>query len=298
MPKLTMCLLLPVSICALAIAAPQPAAGQAQEKSFNLRSSQVDTTRAQEAPRHEPQIRAGELEGGLSLGYMDLNTTLLTHDQILYKITDERIYWGDVTLMGGSAFNPVLRLGYNFTPWFGLEGQFNFSVSEYEAEIENAFSRENTQDAGPPVPEATLGEFDAEHRSVLTYGGGLSALLYPFNLGGSRISRWQPYVIATYDQIWFDLNSNYTRGTVGESVYGGGGGMRFIADELISIRLEASYLKADLQLDPAENFEVLNEGTFPIPLYHFTEGSPQQVESFEAQSISGLAWSIALIANF
>lgn len=300
MPKRTTCFLLLVSICALAISAPSPAAAQAQERTFNLSHTASDTATVKEeaAPRHEPQIRAGELEGGISLGYLDLSSTLLSRDKILYKITDERIYWGDVTLVGESAFNPVLRLGYNLTPWFGLEGQFNFSVSEYQAEIEGAFSRENTEDAGPPVPETAIGEFDAEHRSVLTYGAGLSALLYPFNVGGSRISRWHPYLIATYDQLWFDLNSNYTEGAVGETVISGGGGMRFIADELISIRLEASYVTADLQLEPARYFEVLNEGTLPIPLYEFTSGAAVPVESFESNSLSGLAWSLALIASF
>jgi hypothetical protein len=289
--------LLLAPLCALV--APDLATAQDQERTFSLTRSERAAAQEEEArERHEPQIRAGKLETSLTLGFQDLGMTLLAHDQIIYKRTDERTFWGDVDLVGEPAFNPILRLSYNLTSWFALEGQFNFSVTEYTAQITNPWSRENTDDPNPAIPVTEIGEFDAERRSVLTYGGGMSALIYPFNITGSRISRWHPYLIGTYDRIWFDLNSNYTAGTSAQWVYGLGGGLRFIADRLVSIRLEASYRTTELQLTPAENFEVLNEGTLPIPLYQYDMGRPFPVESFESNDISGLSWSVGFIASF
>ncbi len=302
MSQRTKCLLTSALALCLALAAtPGPTAAQAPEKTFNLSHTEIDTTRqqgaAEVAPHSEPQIVPGELEASLTLGYLNLNTTLLSHSQIIYKVTDERTYWGDVKLIGESAFNPILRLNYNLKPWFALEGRLNFSVSEYQATISNRYSRENAEGA-TPIPNPELGEFDAEHRSVLTYGVGISGLVYPFNIAGSRISRWQPYVTGNVDRIRFDLNSNYVDGASGEMVLGFGGGLRFVADEMVSIRLEATYQTTDLQLEPARNFEVLEEGTRPIPVYEYPEGWPQRVTSFASHKISGMAWSLGFVASF
>ena len=52
-----------------------------------------------------------------------MTETLLQHPNLIYKTDADAYYYGDVELKGSAAFNPILRLGYNLTPWFGLEMQ-------------------------------------------------------------------------------------------------------------------------------------------------------------------------------
>ena len=54
--------------------------------------------------RWERGLDGRSLELSFALGFLDLNTTLLQHDQIIYKYTTEFTYWGDIELSGESAF--------------------------------------------------------------------------------------------------------------------------------------------------------------------------------------------------
>ena len=117
-------------------------AAQAQtpeEKTFNLtRKAVADTTVSQEADtettRYVPRLSPGKLECSVTLGYVDLGATLISHpERLIYKRNDEYTYYGDVELVGEQAFNPILRLGYVLKPWLTVDGLGGFSVSEYSA---------------------------------------------------------------------------------------------------------------------------------------------------------------------
>ncbi len=88
----------------------------------------------------------------------------------IYKIGADNLFWGDVDMVGESAFNPVLHIGYTLTPWFTIEGTFGISFSEYLADITNRFNMDLR--TGFIFPDPELGEFDAEHRSLVTMNVG------------------------------------------------------------------------------------------------------------------------------
>jgi len=185
-----------------------------EDKTFNLQrdtGQQFEVEEEEDADRERfvPAIEAGKLECAFTLGYLNLNTTLLEHEQITYKFTDEFRYWGDVKLKGESAFNPVLRLGYNVATYFAVEGLFGVSVSKYQAEITRRVARSNESGSDDVVFDPPLGEFDAENRSLITLNAGLAGVLYPFNFGGGE-GRFHPYITGGLSRMWWDMNSNYT----------------------------------------------------------------------------------------
>jgi hypothetical protein len=278
------------------------AVAQTTEKSFNLKRSVADSLRFDDdedlfAEAYTPGIKAGQLECSLTLGFLNLEQTLLAGEQLIYKVTDEAVWWGDVELIGQSAFNPVVRLNYNVTEWLAIEPLFTISVSEYTARIENRHRLGLEEDA-QVENDVPLEEFDAERRSIITLGTGVNAVFYPFNLRGDGNGRWHPFLIGGLGKTWFDLNSNYTDSAAGSSSFCAGGGMRLIADELISIRFEVVYNSADLQFDAAESFDEFNEGTVRVPVYEFTTGQEVPVDQFESQTVSGISWGIGFTASF
>lgn len=249
-----------------------------------------------------PGLRAGTVELSMSLGFMNLSSTLLYHSQMIYKYTTEDTYWGDVTITGESAFNPVLRLGYTVNPWLTVEGYGGVSFSEYSSTIENRYVRGNDQGAlveeDPP-----LGEYDAEARSLITLQYGIDLLLYPMNFSGGGDGKWHPYLMALLGGISYDMNSDYTAG----STHGGdvalGGGLRLLTDRNVSLRLEVTYHQNTIDWDPAEYFVEADEGTTLVPLYEYPiqpDGTylEQPITNFAAQDIGYLVWSIGFQGTF
>ena len=92
-------------------------------------ASDIDLTE-EEVEAWIPGLKPGTVEVSLGVGFLGLDTTLLQHDQIIYKYNTESTFWGDVEMTGGSAFAPTLRLGYHVNKWFGVEG-WEWKVEEF-----------------------------------------------------------------------------------------------------------------------------------------------------------------------
>lgn len=245
-----------------------------------------------------PRIDQGTIEVSVALGFLNLNTTLLKHDQIIYKYTQEYSYFGDVTIKGQSAFNPMLRVGFNWSRWFGLEGVGGLSFSEYTSTIENRKYQKNEPGA-PVLPNPPLGEFDAEQRSLLTGQAALNAVVYPLNIARRIDGRFHPYVTAGVEHFWYNMNSNYTDETA--TSWGGnfGGGIRVLADENVSVRFEVLLHMNRLEWTPVTYFTERNEGTELVPLEEWpvNEGR-RQVTAFEAIDMTLLNWSVGVQGTF
>lgn len=276
----------------------EPPPGTEQEKSFNLVHDRGATDIVGEdeeeiEPPFEPRIEAGKIEVSMTIGFLNLNQTLLQHDSIIYKVGEDNIYWGDTEMVGESAFNPVVRVGYTLTPWITLEGIFGVSFSEYQAEITNRYNLDLR--TGFILPDPELGEYDAEHRSLVTLSTGIGALWYPLNMS-DRVTRFQPYVQGGLSRMWYDMNSNYTDGSTATTNVALGGGIRYIADDLISVRLDVTFNYNQLQFTPAPYFEELAEGTVQVPLITLPDGN--EVTEYEAQDMAIFAWAIGFFASF
>jgi len=269
-----------------------------EAESFNLQrdaDSQVQVAEEDEGDRYEPAIEGGKIEASVTLGFLNFSTVLWQQDQILYKYDDQLRYWGDVAIKGQGAFNPILRLGYNLTSFFAVEGIFSVSFSEYTSEITRRVARSNETGSDETVFDPPLGEFDAENRSLVTIAAGLTGILYPLNFSDGE-GRFHPYLVGGFSRMWYDMNSNYTDSAAVTWNTIIGGGFRLIADDLISLRLELTLNINTLQFTPAENFDVLDEGTRPIPLT--TYPTEERVTEYDSQDIRALAWGIGFVASF
>jgi hypothetical protein len=285
-----------------------PAMAQEQESERNFRllrdsgASASDLEQEAEQELWVPGIKGGTVEVSFFLGFMDLKTTLLAHDQIIYKYNDEATYWGDIEIQGASAFNPGLRVGYNMNKWLSLEGITTISFSEYTTTCVNRQRRPN--EFGSPVDDAEpeLGEFDLEARSLVTGSVGANAVVYPLNIKGDGEGRFHPFLAGGLGMIWYDINSDYTKGASSSMDLNIGGGVRLLADRNISIRLEAMFHAHSIEFSPNEYFRELDEGTTLVPLDEFPiqgEGFDQRpVAAFGSNSISSLSYSIGVQGSF
>ncbi len=244
----------------------------APEKTFNLKhTSAADTTaraiaRETAKPSWTPGLRQGRLDATFSIGYLNLGTPLLSSpNPMIYRISTENLYFGDVVMHGGSAFNPVLRLGYGLRKWLTIEGVWGISVSEYKANIDNTVSLSTDPANDERIYGVPLGEFDAEQRSCITLNSGLNGIIYPFDITDDGSGRLHPFLLGGIGRTFYSLNSNYTQGATSAWTLTGGAGLRYIADDLISIRIEALYNHSRIRFDPAEIWMEQNEGTDHYP---------------------------------
>lgn len=249
-----------------------------------------------------PEIRSGTIEVSFAFGFLDFNQVLWEHDQIIYKYTTDATYWGDVAIKGESAFNPLLRLGYNLTNWISFEAIGGVAITEYTSTITNRRYRENKPDAiiedNPP-----LGEYDAENRSLLTLQASLNAVLYPLSFANDGQGKWHPYLTAGVGKMWYEMNSNYFEGTSGAPDFNFGAGVRLLVDKNISVRFEVIAHKNTVEFTPAPYFTTLDEGTVVVPLNEYPmneDGSvnEQVVTEYEPQSLTLLNWSIGVQGSF
>jgi hypothetical protein len=270
------------------------------DKVFNLSTSgvtEVVVDSVVTVTRFEPRIEPGKFEVSLSLGFLGLTKTLLQHDQMIYKATAELFYYGDVALKGQSAFTPFLHVGYNLNTYLAVEAQLGISFSEYNSVIENAHAV--NPEGGSPVNVDEVGEFDPEHRSVLGVFTNVNAVLYPFSFRNQGKGRWHPYVTAGVGRAKYDMDSNYTDDAASAFSTDIGAGIRFIADDLISIRFEILEMIHTIEFAPAEYFDTQEEGTVVVPVYEFApSGWYTPIESFESQSLGGLVWTLGVTASF
>lgn len=244
--------------------------------------------------RWVPAIKQGTIEFSFALGFLNLNTTLLQHDQIVYKYTQEDTYFGDVEIKGKSAFNPVLRGGINISRWFALEAQGGLSFGDYEATIENRVKQKN--EAGAPLIDAgPLGEFDAEKRSLLTGQLGINAVVYPLNIKTERLGRFHPYVTGGVGGFWYSMNSNYVDGPASSFDTNVGLGFRVLGDRNISVRFEALMHFHTLEWDPPVYFTERDENTVQVPLEN---SSREQITKYESNSMALMNWSIGVQGTF
>ena len=277
------------------------------EKTYNLLHTSIEEQEAFRAeeeniPTYEPIIPERNVELTLTLGFWQINKELLAADDIIYKYTDKETFFGDVRLVGQSAFHPQLRLNYNLLPWFSLEPVFGFSVSEYQALVANPVSLSNQafgEDENIPEPVEEIGEFDAESRSCITLSTGMNAVFYPRDYGNFGKGRWHPYVQGGAHHTWMTLNSDYTDSPATMWDLSGGVGMRVIADDLISVRLEVMYHRMTVDFEPSAAFAIRDEGNTHIPITRLDESNDQvNITDLDAHTIDSFSWAIGFTANF
>jgi hypothetical protein len=282
-------------------------AAEDEEKTFDLKhQAGLELTEEEEAAaKAEIILPQDKIEISFTLGYLDLNQILFSHEKIIYKYTNEYTYFGDIEFQGQQAFNPQLRLDYNPATWISIEPHFGITVSEYQATIANAEQLSNaTESVGDeeilPEPVEEIGEFDAENRSCISVTTGLNMLLYPHNYGNFGRGHWHPYVIGGISRTWLNLNSDYIDDTAAMWMYSGGAGLRFVADDLLSVRFEIMYNRFTLDFDPSVSFTELDEGTTNIPVYEYndTRGEFMKVDDFENTTLNSISWALGFTANF
>ena len=295
MAKQSIVVLASLAICFLAVTAvAQTAQDAEQDKGFNLIvGGQLDdeiTEEPAETVKYIPAIKKG-WDLSLTLGFFNMTESLMQHNNLIYKATDEDLFYADVSLENKASFNPILRIGYNLTTWLALEMQGGITFSNYEAELTNPYSV--SPEGGTPSPVLEVGEFDAEKRSSTIVIANLNALWYPLNMDGDGTGRWHPYLTGGAGIATYELDSNYIDDPASGFNVDFGLGLKMIGDDLISIRAEILYQFHTIQFEPAEYFDAQNSGTKIIPVYEFDDnGNFSEVQQYGAQDLGGLVWQI------
>ena len=250
-----------------------------------------------ETVKYIPAIEKGAWSLSMTLGFFNMTETLLAHPNLIYKATDEALFYADVSLENKASFNPIVRIGYNLTTWLALELQGGITFSEYEAELTNP--RSVSPEGGAVIPVTEVGEFDAEVRSSTIIIGNLNALVYPFNLNGDGTGRWHPYLTGGAGFAAYSLDSDYVDDPSSGLNVNFGLGLKLIADDLISLRLEILYQFHTIQFEPAEFFDSQDSGTKVIPIYEFDDsGRFSEVQGYSSQDLGGLVWQIGFSIAF
>lgn len=274
---------------------------QVEEQNFNLKPSGGGSSRVEEvdtAPEYEPILPERNLETSVTLGFWGLDIPLIAHEMLIYKYTDEYTYYGDVELNGESAFHPQLRLSYNPTTFMALEPFFDISVSEYQSTITGARRITNASEGGQ-LEDAEVGEFDFEKRSNITLGTGMNVLLYPHNYGNFGKGNWHPFLIGGMSKVWMSINSNYVDDAASMWRYSGGAGIRYVADDMISVRFEMMFHHMSFEFEPGQSYTELDDGLIKIPVYEYISGKgPQPVEKYDDQSANTMSWALGFTATF
>ncbi len=274
------------------------------EKTFNLLVGEEAEAVAEdeeeatgEVEKREPGIYAGEWHTALTLGYFGLDKTFLQHERLIYRATDESFFYGDIELNGTSAFNPILRLGHNLTSWLALETQLGLTFSDYEASLTDPF--EVDPEGGTPNPVLEVGEFDLEQRSALVAVANINAIWYPLNMDGDGRGRVHPFLTGGVGTAIYNLDSNYVDESASSVNVNFGGGIRVIADDVISLRAEVLYQVHSIEFTPAEFFDERDDGTVRIPVFEFTDsGEYERARDFASETLGGLTWQLGFQVVF
>jgi opacity protein-like surface antigen len=290
------------SVAILLISGLASAQNQPEEKVFNLVVGESVTEEVAEdaAPveAYIPAIEPGSWDLTLTLGYFLMEKRLLQYDKIVYKTTNEHLYYGDVELVSQSAFNPILRLGYHLTAWLGLETQLGMTFSEMRGSIANPHRVAPIGDNAPEELE-TIGVYDPQNRSTLVFLGNLNGVLYPFNLDGDGRGRFHPYITGGLGYAYYNLDTDYIDDPATSININAGLGVNFIADKLITLRGEILYHRHTIEFEPAAVFDSRDDGTVLIPVYRFDDfGNYRRVESYRKTTMSGLTWQVGFAVNF
>lgn len=299
-------LIVVVLCCLIALLVGSTASAQQsddQQKVFNLViGEKAEAEEAEEeavaTERHVPAIEAGALDLTLTLGFFYMNENFLELRNTIYRETEEHLYYGDIVLTNETGFNPILRLGYTLTSWFGLEAQTGVTFSEYQGSI-TAPRRVNPSLETLLVEDATLGEFDAERRSAFTWISNLNALWYPLNMDGDGRGRLHPYLTGGVGYALYNIDSNYTDDAATALDLNAGVGLKFIADRMISLRAELVYHRHDIRFEPAQYFDERDAGTRLTPIYEFDEvGAFSEVTEFAEKTLGGMTLQVGFTARF
>jgi hypothetical protein len=274
-----------------------------EQQSYNLKHTSLEEQQIKsdaEALENywSPLMPSKTWECSVTLGFTGSSDFLLDHKSLIYKYTRDLTYFGDVKIDHETAFSPTLRLAYDIYPWFSLEGVCGVGVSEYNSYITNAFS---ISESGERLEIDELGEFDKEKRSFLNIHTGVNALFYPPDYGNFGKGHWHPYIIGGIGRDYTTINSNYTDAVSASWTGSGGAGIRFIADDLISIRFDMMYHLSQVNFDVKESFIELDEGTTLIPIYEYiNDGVTGQriVSEYDKQTILSFGWALGFYANF
>jgi len=289
-----------IALCLLVLV-PAVTFSAEEEQTFNLKHTTAEEQQSKadaEALENywEPLMPSKTWEASITLGFMGSSDLLLDQKSIIYKYTDGFTYFGDVEIDYESVFSPALHLAYVIYPWFSVEGVICVGISEYNSHITNPFSITNDEEQEMEEVEV-IGEFDPERRSYLNIHTGFNAMFYPPDYGNFGRGRWHPYLIGGIGQNFTTINSNYTDDVSTSWSGSAGAGIRFIADDLVSIRFDMMYHISQIDFDVKNSFARRNEGTEVIPVYEFSDGQ-QVVSEYNKQTISSIGWAIGFYADF
>jgi hypothetical protein len=254
---------------ALALICPASALAQAQP-------APTDEGVVVEAP-FVRGIEPNTWELGLQIGYLGLNHTLIESNEIVVDMeAPDELIFGSMELTGEFGFAPKFMLNRTFGSHLALENSVSFAFGDFEQSMTGAQAK--WREVGS---SNTLTENEIETGSFFALVQDHSLTYYPFGDG-----LLQPFVSGGIGSQWYELDSDYIAdGLTGAFSFSYGLGLRVVADDLYSFRLEVRNYHAQVEFEVADYWRVqqneAGNALISVPvmrLVDFEDATVQEIE--------------------
>jgi hypothetical protein len=260
-------------LCALVLVCPASALAQAQPE-------QTDEGVVVEAP-FVRGIEPNTWELGLQIGYLGLNHTLVESDAIVVDMeAPDELIFGSMELSGEFGFAPKFMANRTFGSHFALENSVSFAFGDFEQSVDNDQAKWRNQTSN----ELTDNEIETGSFFALVQDHSLT--YYPLGEG-----LLQPFVSGGVGSQWYEIDSDYIAdGLSGAFSFSYGVGLRIVADDLYSFRLEVRNYHSQVEFEVAERWRIqqnkAGDALLSVPvmrLVDFEDATTEQIEAIFEQ---------------
>ncbi len=223
-------------------------------------------------------------ELGLQTGYMNLDKTLLSIDNVVVDVENPiDAIFGSMSLKGQQSFSPRMFVNRTFGRHFALDNAVGFTIGDFAQSVD-ADSEVKWQDTNS-VNELT--EEELEKGSLFVWNHEHSLTYYPRGEG-----RVQPYLSAGAGTMTYSVDSDYIDSAKRAFTLSYGGGLRIVGDDLFSFRLDVRMYRNQIQFDPSDSFRrIVNlegDARVDFPVSELVDTSELGLTDAELRALLGL----------
>lgn len=274
----------------------------------------------------EPGVEAGVWEISVQVGYLNLDKILVQSPNVVVDVENPSdAIFAPMELRGELSFSPQLKVNRTFGNNFAVENSFGFAIGDFQQSVG---SDQTAWTLAGSVSTNTLTEQEIEAGSYFMWFHEHSLVYYPRGEG-----RIQPYLGLGIGTQHYAVDSAYIEGNASSLAFSYGAGVRVVADDLYSFRVEVRNYHSAIQYEVAEQFRpdqvnLTGDGIVGFPVAELRElanlsdaerataealwnqleldpdqfssqiAVPYPVESLEEESYSSLWFSIGFVAAF
>jgi len=195
----------------------------------------------------EPGVESSVWEISVQIGYLNLDRILMEAPGVVVDVENPSdAIFASMELRGELSFSPQLKINRTFGNNFAVENAFGFAIGDFQQSVQDDQVAWTLAGA---VSTNTLTEQEIEAGSYFMWFHEHSLVYYPRGEG-----RIQPYLGVGLGTQHYGVDSAYIEGNASSLAFSYGAGLRVIADDLYSFRLEVRNYHSSIQYDVADSF--------------------------------------------